>query len=100
MESQASEDATREEWHGRVLDLQVERRLRKIESAAARYKARTGSFPKTVHALIVTRDLESMPIEPRGGRYVLTPAGEAYSTATARLRVSGRAGTQSGLIAQ
>jgi hypothetical protein len=100
MEAQATEDAARETWHERVLDLGVERQLRQIEAAAARYKARTGTAARSVDQLVAARDLPSVPHEPRGGLYVLRADGEAYSTATPRLRIRGRAGTQSGLIAQ
>lgn len=100
MEAQATEEATKKEWHERALDLRVERELRQIEAAAARYKARTGAAANNLEALIASHDLPELPREPRGGHYVLQPNGEAHSTATPRLRVRGRAGTQSGLIAQ
>ena len=100
MEEQATEDAARETWHERILDLRVERALRQIEAAAAQYKARTGTPPRDLEVLVAAHDLPALPHEPRGGRYLLQPDGEARSTATARLRIRGRMGTQSGLIAQ
>ncbi len=100
METQATEDAARETWHERVLDLRVERELRQIEAAAATFKARTGAPARDVAALVASHHLPALPHEPRGGRYVLQPDGEAHSTATPRLRIRGRVGTQSGLIAQ
>jgi hypothetical protein len=100
MEAQATEEATKQEWHERTLDLRVERQLRQIEAAAARYKSRTGAAAKNLEALVAAHELPELPREPRGGHYVLQPDGEAHSTATPRLRVRGRAGTQSGLIAQ
>ncbi len=100
MEAQASEEATRDTWHQRILDLQVERELRKIETAAAQFKARTGGAARDVATLVASHDLPALPHEPRGGNYLLQPDGEARSTATPRLRIRGRFGTQSGLIAQ
>jgi hypothetical protein len=100
MEAQATEEAVRDTWHERILDLHVERTLREIEAAAERFKSRTGAAPRDVAALVAAGDLPGVPEEPRGGHYLLQPDGEARSTATRRLRIRGRAGTQSGLVAQ
>lgn len=99
MAAQADEESTREEWRERILDLRMERHLREIEAAAARFQARTGRPARSVDELLAAHDLAALPEEPRGGRYVLSQ-GEAHSTAAPRLRVRGRSGTQSGLIAQ
>ena len=98
--AEANEDSTREEWRQRLLDLRMERHLREIEAAAARYRARTGSAAPSVEALVSARDLPAGPAEPHGGHYLLAPNGEAHSSAAPRLRLRGRAGTQSGMIAQ
>jgi hypothetical protein len=100
MEAEASEDATRAAWHERLLDLRMERELRQIEAAAARFKQRTGRDAPSIAALVSAGDLPRAPDEPHGGRYLLLPGGEAASSAVPRLRVRGRWGTQSGLIAQ
>lgn len=100
MEAQADEESTRREWHERRLDLRMAGHLREIEAAAARFKQRTGSPAPSVEALVAAHDLRAVPEEPHGGRYVLRPDGEATSTAGIRLRVRGRAGTQSGYTAQ
>lgn len=100
MEAEATEDATRAAWHERILDLRMEEHLRAIQVAADRYRERTGKPPPSVAALVESGDLRAVPAEPHGGRYVIRPDGEAASTAAPRLRVRGRAGTQSGLLAQ
>jgi hypothetical protein len=100
MEAQATEDAARSAWHERLLDLRMERELREIEAAAARYKQRTGREPPSIEALVAAKDLQRVPSEPHGGHYLLEPSGEAASSAAPRLRVRGRNGTQSGLLAQ
>ena len=100
MEATATEEATREAWHQRLLDLRMERDLRALEAAAARFKARTGHESPSLAALVQAGDLAGLPEEPHGGQYTLLPDGEARSSAAPRLRVRGRAGTQSGLLAQ
>ncbi|HEX4386938.1 MAG TPA: hypothetical protein VH083_28485 [Myxococcales bacterium] len=100
MESEATEDATRAAWHERLLDLRMERHLREIEAASDKYKQRTGAAAQSIAALVSTGDLPEAPQEPHGGSYKLLPNGEAVSSAAPRLRVRGRQGTQSGLLAQ
>jgi hypothetical protein len=100
MEAQATEEETRAAWHERILDLRMEQDLRTIQAAAERYRERTKKPPPTVAALVQSGDLRVAPVEPHGGRYVILPDGEPASTAAPRLRIRGRAGTQSGLLAQ
>jgi hypothetical protein len=100
MEAQASDDESRQAWHERLLDLKMERHLREIEAAAARFAQREGHEPPTLPALVASGDLPRIPAEPHGGHYQLAPNGQAVSSAAPRLRVRGRAGTQSGLLAQ
>lgn len=98
MAQAAEDDEAREEWKKRLVDIQMERQLRKIEAAARRYRERTGHFPQGVAALGRAGDLERLPPEPHGGSYTLDPStGEARSTAAPRLRVRGRYQTQAGM---
>ena len=99
MEAEATEESTREAWQARRLDLKMERDLRELEAAAAKYRARTGRAP-TLDQLVHAGDLQRLPAEPHGGSYRLSPEGEAVSTAGTRLRLRGRAGVQSGYLAQ
>jgi hypothetical protein len=97
MSEQASEESTQQEWQKRLLDLRMERHLRAIEAAVKRYRERTGRTPASVEALVTSGDLPAFPHEPHGGRYRLDANGEPRSTAAARLRITGRRGTMSGL---
>ncbi len=93
MGEQATEESSQREWEERLLDLRMERDLREIEAAAARYAARTGQHAPSIAALVRAGDLAGEPSEPHGGRYQLGEIGEARSTAKARLRIRGRRGT-------
>jgi len=84
MAADASEESTRAEWDKRLIDLRMERDLRSIEAAIARYRARTGAPPPSLG-------------EPHGGRYELAKNGEPRSTAAERLRIRGRSQTTAGL---
>ena len=99
MAEQASEESSQREWEERLLDLRMERQLREIEAAAARYAARTGDQAPSLAALVKTGDLSEFPREPHGGHYLLQ-GGEARSTAKERLRIRGRRGTVATLEVQ
>jgi len=77
----------------------MERQLREIEGAAARYAARTGQQAPSVAALVKAGELSDVPREPHGGRYLLE-GGEARSTAKERLRIRGRRGALATLEVQ
>ena len=97
MAAEATEEAARTDWEKRLVDLRMERDLRGIEAAAARYQKRTGQKPPSLDALVKSGDLARIPPEPHGGRYQLGPDGAPRSTAAERLRISGRRGTTAGL---
>ena len=96
MADQATEESTQREWQERLLDLQMERQLREIEAAAARYAARRGQHAASIAALVRAGELAGVPREPHGGQYVLED-GEARSTVKERLRIRGRHGTVAAL---
>jgi len=100
MLDQATEESSEREWQERLLDLRMERDLRGIEAAAARYGARTGHQARSIAALVHAGDLAGVPQEPHGGHYVLNEHGEARSTAKERLRIRGRRGTFASLEVQ
>jgi hypothetical protein len=100
MEAEATEESTRAAWHERLLEVRMERQLREIEAAAARYKERTGRNAPNVVTLVAAGDLPRVPEEPHGGAYQLLPDGKAMSTSAPRLRLGDRTKTQSGLLAQ
>jgi hypothetical protein len=93
MVQRASEESTREEWLGRLKDIEMEERARKIERAVARYRERFGRDPRSLDELVAARLLPAIPAEPHGGRFVLSD-GEVVSTEADRLRIRGRKGTQ------
>lgn len=97
MASEATEESTRADWEKRLVDLRMERDLRGIEAAIARYQKRTGQKPPSLEALVKSGDLAKIPDEPHGGRYLLGRSGEPRSTVAARLRISGRSGATAGL---
>ena len=99
MAEQATEESSQREWEERLLDLRMERQLREIEGAAARYAARTGQQAPSVAALVKSGELSDVPREPHGGRYLLE-GGEARSTAKERLRIRGRRGALATLEVQ
>jgi hypothetical protein len=89
MLGQANEEQTRREWQDRVDALHMERDLREIEAAAARYRADRGALPHSLRALAAAGYLGSVPREPHGGSYVIDPDGSARSTVAERLRIYG-----------
>lgn len=98
MAGEAEDESARKEWDDRLVELKMERDLRAIEDAAARYRQREGKAAPGLRALVAAGDLSQVPPEPHGGRYELDPAtGEARSSVAPRLRVRGRRGTQAGL---
>ena len=89
MLAQANEEQTRKAWQERVDALHMERDLRAIEAAAARYREERGAIPPSIRALVEARYLPGFPSEPHGGRYLLAPDGTARSTAAERLQIYG-----------
>ncbi len=100
MADQATEESSQREWTERLQDLQMERDLREIEAAGARYAARTGQHAPSIAALVRAGELPGVPREPHGGFYLLGPDGQAKSTAKERLRIRGRNGTVAALEVQ
>jgi len=74
-------------WNERLADLAMDRHIRRIEQALAAYVARTGTRPTSLDVLVESRDLDSIPAEPHGGRYVLDGDGRVVSTGGTRLDV-------------
>jgi hypothetical protein len=97
MASEANEESTREEWQKRLVDLRMERDLRGIEAAIARYRERSGAPPPSLEALVKSGLLNQIPAEPHGGRYQLDKNGEPRSNAAERLRIRGRRESTAGL---
>lgn len=77
------------ELETRMKELIIERDVRHLERAVARYRERNGTFPMRMQELLRKGDLEKMPEEPFGGQYVLdaTTGTITSSTHPKRLRV-------------
>ena len=89
MFEEANEEQTRAEWNARLLDLRMERGIRVIESAAAKFRDRTGRDPASVAELVRTGDLARAPAEPHGKEYAIEN-GMVRSTAGERPRLRHR----------
>lgn len=90
MLAQATEEAAREEWSARLVELQAEGRARLIDRAAAQFKRRNGVFPRSPEELVRAGDLREVPPEPRSGTWRIDAAGLARSDRTRRLRLTAR----------
>ena len=100
MEDQATEEAAKEEWRRRLLDLRMERDLRALDSALQRYQELKGERPHSLADLISVHALEAIPPEPHGGRYMFGADGRPRSSVAERLTIRGRRGTMSGMEVQ
>lgn len=97
MVTQASEESDRKSAEERLIDIDVEAVLRRIEVGVRRFEEQRGQKPRDLPELQASGLLAPLPSEPRGGAFLLAPTGEASSTTTARLRVRNRHGTNAGL---
>ena len=97
MLAQTTEEATRRSAEERLVDIDIERDLRRIELAARQFEERGGRRPRDLGEVVASGLLPGLPTEPRGGEYRLDSSGVASSTTTARLRVRNRSGTSAGL---
>ncbi len=77
---QVSDQRVREALDVRIKELVIERDVRVIDEAVGRYKSQEGRMPRALEELVERRFLESIPNEPFGGRYLLSPSGGAVSS--------------------
>ena len=70
----------RELFKRRISEIQLERELRRVEEAAARFRSRTGRSPGRVETLVEQGDLAPAPSDPLGGTISLDERGVAHST--------------------
>jgi hypothetical protein len=91
MVAEATEEKTLEDWKARLLDIQMERGIRRLETAARAFEQRTGRKPRSVQELVRAGDLPAVPAEPHGKEYVIDD-GEVRSTAGPRPRLRHREG--------
>jgi hypothetical protein len=89
MWAQTDNSFVKAELETRMKELIIERDVRHLEHAVARYRERNGAFPSHLQALVSRGDLGKVPEEPFGGEYVLdaTSGKITSSTHPKRLRV-------------
>ncbi len=81
MRQQTTDPAVRAGVEKRMAEVVVDRDLRAIDAAAARYRTARGRPPETVDELVRAGFLGAAPREPFGGRYLVDPqSGIASST--------------------
>jgi hypothetical protein len=80
----ASDPETRAVFELRVMQLQLERELDKVDRAVERFLTREGRVPSALGALVQSGDLERIPVDPLGGQILLDPQGRARSTSESR----------------
>jgi hypothetical protein len=97
MAAEATEEASKAEWSQRLLQIDAERTLRRIDRAAAAFLARSGRPASGLPELHAAGDLPPLPAEPNGGRWLLGADGRGASTATPRLTFRDRRGSLAGL---
>ncbi|MFP2927901.1 tetratricopeptide repeat protein [Pyxidicoccus sp. 3LG] len=77
-----SEDPeTRELLEHRVLELELERELSRVDAAVQVYQQREGRLPPGVEALVAAGDLPRVPEDPLGGVIQLDSEGRSHSSA-------------------
>ncbi len=73
MRRQVDDPAVRVQIERRMAEVVVDRDLRAIDAASARFRAERGRPPETVGELVRAGFLEAVPEEPFGGRYLIDP---------------------------
>lgn len=72
----------------RMKEVIVERDIQDLERASEMYREKNGRWPETLSDLVAAGIRARIPIEPHGGKYLLSPGGKVRSTkVTQRLKV-------------
>lgn len=80
-----SEDPTIAElMNQRLIDIETEKRLRRLEHAVEEFKQREGRLPTRLEELVSAGIVTRLPQEPRDGDWSITEAGEVKSSAMPR----------------
>ncbi|MBZ4422721.1 hypothetical protein K8638_40420 [Myxococcus sp. RHST-1-4] len=77
----SDEPETRELFERRVMELELERELSRVDAAVQAYRQREGRLPSGVQALVDAGDLPRLPEDPLGGVIQLDAEGRGHSTA-------------------
>lgn len=76
----ADDEEVRAAFEKRTLELTLERELRLVDEAHARFLQRVGRPPASVEALVQAGDLQRVPVDPFGGSILLGEDGRSRST--------------------
>lgn len=71
---QATDDQMKEGLAHRIREVTAERDIRILEQAVRTYQSRMGKFPKTLDELVISGILTTVPPDPFGGSYQLSPS--------------------------
>jgi hypothetical protein len=64
----------------RIREVVVERDVQTLEKAVEAYREKTGALPSGPSSLVRAGIIESLPVEPNGGRYLLSSDGTVRSS--------------------
>jgi hypothetical protein len=78
---EAADPETRQAFARRTRELQLEADLQRVDRAAAAYNLRERHRPKDLAALVESKDLDTVPMDPFQGTLYLGADGRAHSTA-------------------
>jgi hypothetical protein len=78
---EAMDGRQRQVFERRVLHLQLEQELRRVDEASKAFRSRTGQPATTLAELLVSGDLQQFPVDPFGGAIIIGPNGTSLSTA-------------------
>lgn len=93
---EAGDESQRQAFQRRVLHLQLEQELRRVDAALKAFRSRTGQPASTLAELLVSGDLWQFPVDPFGGAIIIGPDGTPLSTAEReRMKVYLPTGTRS-----
>lgn len=78
--NQETDPARREILKRRIREVVVERDIQMLERAVEEYRDKTGALPPRLSALVREGLIKSLPAEPNGGTYLLSPEGKVRSS--------------------
>jgi len=84
MERSTDNAATREVVHRHLLDAQFQRNVEQLAAATDAYRARFGSPPAALSALVDAGLVPAVPADPYGGKYELDPVTGGIRSSTGR----------------
>lgn len=79
--AQTRDERVREGLQRRMVEVQADQGIRRLEAAVQQFKARYGTWPKSLNELVTRGVLADLPVDPTGGTYELnTETGMVSST--------------------